>query len=119
MQIITTPKGEELVLLPRGEYERLLAAIERAEHARDIEGYRRGDLETLDEAEMTALLASPTPLAFWRRRRGLTQAALARQVGVSQSFIAEIELGKKVGEPALYRRMAEALAVTMEQLVPA
>ena len=52
-----------------------------------------------------------------RRSRGLIQKALAAQAGISQSYMAELESGKRKGDPALFKRLARALAVRMEDVV--
>jgi len=75
----------DVVTLTRQEYEDLIDARDHAVAMRDV---ATGAMETLSDAEMDAYLAAPTPLAFWRRRRGLTQAALAAAVGVSQPYLA-------------------------------
>jgi DNA-binding XRE family transcriptional regulator len=118
----TTPGGEEIVILPAAEYDRLL---DLAEDARDLaiaekalSEFRSGKGESLDQAEMLELLDARTPLAFWRRRRGLTQSALAAAVGISQAYLAQIEKGKRVGDLHLYRRLSEALRLEMEDLAP-
>jgi DNA-binding XRE family transcriptional regulator len=115
--IVTTPGGEELVLLPKAEFEALRDRLDAAEHARAVAEVAAGKLETLSAEETAAALAAPTPLAFWREKRGLKQKTLAATLGVSQSFLSEIEAGKKKGDPVLYLKMARALAVRMEDLV--
>ena len=63
----------------------------------------RGEQEML-AAEET--VAAPTPLAFWRVRRGLTQKQPSQTAGVSQSSIADLEAGRRKGEAALLERLA-------------
>ena len=62
--------------------------------------------------------ATRSCLAFWRRKRGLTQAALARQAGLAQGFLSEIEAGKKTGDVAVLVRIARSLNVKLDDLVP-
>ncbi|WP_135470541.1 helix-turn-helix domain-containing protein [Crenalkalicoccus roseus] len=104
----------DTVILSRQEYEDLIDARDHAVALRDV---ATGAMETLTEAEMDAYLAAPTPLAFWRRRRGLTQAALAATVGITQPYLAQIETGKRSGDVRLYARLAKALRVRIEDLV--
>jgi predicted transcriptional regulator len=52
----------------------------------------RGEQEML-AAEET--VAAPTPLAFWRVRRGLTQKQPSQTAGVSQSYITDLEVGRR------------------------
>jgi DNA-binding XRE family transcriptional regulator len=114
LQTITTPGGEELVVLSRAEYEDL---VDARDHATAMAAHRRGDDDGLTEAEMDDYLAAPTPLAFWRRRRDLTQAALAAAVGISQPYLAQIETGTRTGDVSVYARMALQLRVRIEDLL--
>lgn len=114
-QIITSPSGEELVVLPRSEYDDLVDALA----ARKVEAaLAAGREELLSSEEATALLAAPAPLAFWRKKRGKTQAQIAAEVGVSQNFLSDLERGKAKGDVALYAKLARTLAVQIEDLVP-
>ncbi|MCR4282167.1 MAG: helix-turn-helix transcriptional regulator [Bauldia sp.] len=117
-----TPSGEEIVMLPAADYERLLELAEDAVDARIAERalaeLRSGRGEALTHDDMLALLDAPSPVAFWRKRRELTQAALAKVAEISQAYLAQIESGKRVGEVGLYRRLADALRVDIEDLLP-
>lgn len=104
---------DNTVTLSWAEYE---ALIDARDHATALRRVADGSLETLTEAAMDDYLAAPTPLAFWRRHREVTQAGLAAAVGVSQPYLAQIETGKRVGDVGLYARLARALRVTMEEL---
>ena len=116
-----TPAGEDIVILSRAEYEALLAASQETDDARAASAVLariNGGAETLlSSADMDAFLAAPTPLAFWRKKRGLTHAALASQAGVAQGFISEIEAGKKTGDVSTLRRIAKALGVRLDDLI--
>ena len=118
---ITTPAGEELVLLSRADFDALQVAVE---DARDAMAYDKtmaelaaGIQEMLTVEEVEASLSAPTPLSFWRAKRGLTQKALAKAVGVSQGYISELEAGRRRGEPVLFLRLAKALRLRTEVLV--
>jgi DNA-binding XRE family transcriptional regulator len=114
IRTITTPGGEELVLMSRADYEDL---IDARDHAVAMLAHRRGEDEGLTDAEMDDYLAAPTPLAFWRKRRGLTQKTLATSVGISQPYLAQIESGGRLGDVALYGRLARHLGVRIEDLL--
>jgi ribosome-binding protein aMBF1 (putative translation factor) len=120
MPVMTkTPKGDEIVILSRKEYDRLLVAAN--EDATDAAVARKAinrNEETLSEAEMDELLAARTPLAFWRKKRGLTQADLARAAGIAQGFLSEIESGLKTGDVTVLQRIAAALEISLLDLVP-
>ena len=114
VQTTNGPNGEQMVLLSRDEYEDLLDA---RGHAAAMQAVASGAMETLSEDDAAAYLAAKTPLAFWRRHRGMTQQALAGAVGVSQAYIAQIENGVREGSPVMLRDIARVLRVRMEDLV--
>lgn len=117
-----TPAGEDIIIVSAADYDKL---VELAEDAADVRLAERsladlysGKTEALTSEEMLEYLDAASPLGFWRKRRGLTQAALASKVGSSQAYLAQIESGKRTGDIGIYRRLSEALSVDMEELVP-
>jgi DNA-binding XRE family transcriptional regulator len=114
-QIITSPSGEELVVLPRRDYEDLIDALA----ARKIEtALAAGREELLTAEEAAALVAAPTPLTFWRKKRGKTQSQLAAEIGVSQNFLSDLERGKAKGDVTLYGKLARCLELSIDDLAP-
>jgi transcriptional regulator with XRE-family HTH domain len=77
----------------------------------------RGEQDMLTAEETVAALDASTPLAFWRVKRGLTQKQLGQGVGVSQSYIADLEAGRRKGDAVLVKRLARTLRLRMEDLV--
>ncbi|MBV9558478.1 MAG: helix-turn-helix domain-containing protein [Pseudolabrys sp.] len=114
-QIITSPSGEELVVVPRRDYEDL---VDTAVARRVDAALASGREELLSTEETAALLATPAPLAFWRKKRGQTQTQLAEGIGVSQNFLSDLERGKARGDVTLYAKLARHLQVTIEDLIP-
>ena len=98
-QVIQTPAGEEMIILPRAEYEALVNSVEDLEDLAAVERSRAriaaGEEELISDSELDEYLDAATPLAFWRRKRALTQAALAKAASVTQAYLSEIESGKK------------------------
>jgi len=94
MPVMTkTPLGDEIVILSRAEYDALTFGRrdeDSADAARansilvDIE---RGTETLLTSEQASQLLDAKTPLAFWRKHRGVTQEALSKTVGVAKGFI--------------------------------
>jgi len=114
VQTISTPSGDELVVITRAEYEDL---VDASDHAAAMAAYRGGDDPGLTDAEMDGYLAATSPLVFWRKRRGLTQTALAEAAGLSQAYLAQIETGKRVGDVGVLARIARRLGVRIEDLI--
>jgi len=117
VQTIKTPAGETLVILPLKDYEALCNAADAADHAKAMADLARGEEEKLTPQEALALAEAPSPLAFWRKKRGLTQASLAEKTGMSQSAIADIERGSRSGSVLTLKKIAEALALRIEDLI--
>lgn len=113
-QTIKTPAGETLVVLPLAEFEALREAAERA---KAMSALAAGGEERLTAAEALELADAQTPLAFWRRKRGLTQAELARRVNVAQNTLSSMETGERTGTVSVLKRVASALGVRIEDLV--
>jgi predicted transcriptional regulator len=89
-----------------------------AVHEATMAAVARGEQEMLAAEETFAALAAPTPLAFWRFKRSLPQKQPSQTVGVSQSYIADLEAGRRKGDAALLERLAQALLSRMEALMP-
>jgi ribosome-binding protein aMBF1 (putative translation factor) len=120
MPVMTkSPKGDDIVILSRKEYDRLLAAADEdvIDAVMAKKAIARNE-ETLSEADVDELLAARTPLAFWRRKRGLTQTDLAKAAGIAQGFLSEIESGLKTGDVTVLQRIAIALEISLLELVP-
>jgi DNA-binding XRE family transcriptional regulator len=115
-KFITTPGGEKLAVLPAEEYEDMCDVLA---HASAMADYRAGRDEELTLQEVDALLAAPTPLAFWRAKSGMTQAALAKAAGTTQPHVADLESGKHGGALKMMARIAKALKVKIDDLAPA
>ncbi len=112
----------EMVSIPRAEYDRLRAA---AEDLADLQAYDRakaalasGEEELIPADYANRLLNGDNPLRVYRDLRGLTQAGLAARAGVNRVTVAEIETGRKQGSIASLRKLAEALGATLDDLAP-
>lgn len=124
VQIIKRDGKPEYAVVPIDTYERLVASAEQAE---DVRAYdramaelERGEDEVVPEAVAHRLLADEDhPLRVWREHRGLTQEALATSAGVGKSYISQLEAGRRSGSLGAMRRLAAALEVGIEDLLPA
>lgn len=114
IQTILSPSGDELVVMSRQEYQDLMDA---RDHAAAMHAVAAG-ADTFTDDELDEYLSAPTPLAYWRKRRGMTQAGLAAALAISQPYLAQLEAGKRTGDVTLYARLAEALRLRIEDLVP-
>ena len=112
-----TRDGHRFVVLPEQEYQDLIDARDADAAMRDVAA---GAMPTIPAEAMDAYLDAPTPLAFWRRHRGLTQADLAEAADVSQAYVAQIERGtRQAVDVGIMVRLARRLGVRVDDLVGA
>jgi hypothetical protein len=122
-QIIRTPNGEELVVLPRAEYE---ALVERADHeAEDADDVAIYDVRTAELAAggvvlppevSAAILRGDSRLKAIRNWRDETQLHLSFKTGIAQGYLSDLETGRRTGTPETIAKLAQALRVPAEWL---
>lgn len=126
VQIIRSPSGEELVVLPRAEYEALLAAAAEAEEdAADLAVYdaRKAQLakeadNALPEAVSMLLLRGNNRLKAIRLWREIPQTKLAEKAGIGQGYLSDLESGRRVGSSEVLRALAACMDVPLEWIAP-
>jgi ribosome-binding protein aMBF1 (putative translation factor) len=124
-----TPRGE-VAILPRKEYELLVAKASEAEEdegsARIVSRARKevaggGPLLPKDVVDRLANGENPVHvLREWRERDwpgGMTQMYLSYKTNLSQGYISDIENGRRTGTVAALRAIANALKVPLDLLV--
>jgi hypothetical protein len=122
-QIIRTPSGEELVVLPRGEYQALIDRVEHeAEDADDVAIYdtRKAELASggvvLPPEVSAAILRGDSRLKAIRHWRGETQQHLTIKTGIAQGYLSDLESGRRAGAPGTIAKLAQALDVPVAWL---
>jgi hypothetical protein len=126
-QFIKT-EGEELVVLPRRDYEALvrrarIAGSEDAGTAR-IVARSSAALATGEDIELPATVAEAiargeNPLRVIREWRGLTQMQLGEmKTNIGQSTISALENDTRRGTTAVWKQIAKVLRVPMDVLIP-
>ena len=119
VQIIVKDGRPEYAVVPIDAYRRMAAALEDADDSAAIDRAWADDAagETVPGKVVKAILNGGSPLRVWRKHRGFTLAELAGMVCVSKGYLSQIENGHKSGTLDLFRRLAGALDVSMDQLV--
>jgi ribosome-binding protein aMBF1 (putative translation factor) len=116
----------DTVTLARADYEALLDRIEDAEDRAAVAAFAAREKALGKEAArkdalagdlVSALIAGAHPVRVWRKHRGLTVTQLADRVGMAQSYVTEIETGKKPGSLDAMRKIAAALGISLDDLV--
>jgi DNA-binding XRE family transcriptional regulator len=122
-QIIRSPSGEEMVVIPRAEYEALLERADHdAEDAEDVAIYdaRKAELAAgglvLPAAVSAAVLRGESRLRAIRNWRDVTQVYLAHKTNIGQGYLSDLESGRRTGTPETIAKLARALDVPVAWL---
>ncbi len=121
LQVIRTPNGERMVVLPEAAFLRLRDAAEMAEDVAAFDEAKRklaaGEEEFLPSSMVDRILNGENLVRVWREHRGLTVSALAQMAGIAQPYLSQIETGKREGTLQTMKKIADALKVTLDDLV--
>lgn len=108
--LIETPKGERLVLIPEADYKALVAAAEGRVAASDV---------VVPAEVANRIFAGDHPVRVYREWRGMTSADLAKAAAVSAGHLSDVERGRRQASDEVRRRLAGALGVHADDLLPA
>ena len=121
LQIIDTPDGERLVVLPINEYEQL---CEAAENLADIQAFdeakRRlaeGKEELIPAEFADRIINGENSVRVWREFRGLSVKELAEKAEISGAYLSQIEGGSREGSISTMKTLATALSLDLDDLV--
>lgn len=102
----------------------MVDSINLSNDAEDLKAVRqfkdrisRGEEELLPAAMVDAILNGENRIRVWREHRGLSAAALAKRAGIAAAYLSQIETGKRDGTVETYRKLAEALRVSLDDLI--
>lgn len=113
--------GQKIAMLPAADYEHLL---DMAELNADIAAAQRAEKRRLAGEEhipfalVDSIIKGENPVRAWRKYRGLTLTELAARTGSRKAMLSDIENGKAQGKPALWRALADALDVSVDDILP-
>lgn len=113
-----TGKREYAILL-WDEYQALLSAA--GDDAIDgaildsLPAYDRKDL--LPGELVRLIIGGEIPISVWCEHRGIKPSGLARYIGVSPSYISDIIAGNKPYSVDVFRKIATALGVTVDNIL--
>ncbi len=122
VQIIEKAGKPEYAVIPYAEYQELLEMAQEAGDLRDA-GRAMAELESGEDESIPATIAQRLvsgdehPLKVWREYRGFTQESLGASAGIGKSYVSQIEAGTKTGSTKVFKALAEALRVDMDDLL--
>jgi DNA-binding XRE family transcriptional regulator len=118
--IITTPSGDRLAILPLAEYERLVDAAEMTADVAAYEEFHRrlssGTEELIPAAFADRIIDGESKIKVRREFRNLSARELAEKAGISAAFLSQIESGARDGSFDTIKKIAAALGITVDEL---
>lgn len=107
--------SEPTVHLTQTAYRALLARNEELEDR--VAALEADDGSRIPHPVALAIIRGESPLGAFRAHRGLTLRELARQAGISPSYLSEIERNRKPGSTAALAKLAVTLHTTIDTLL--
>ena len=107
----------ETVTIERAEYDRLREAAEMLADVKAFDAAMAERGEGVPGHVVDAILDGQSPLRAFREWRGLSQNRLAALSGVNRVQIGDIEDRGKSGSVETLRKLADALGVTVDDLI--
>ena len=125
VQFKKTGRGE-VAILPRKDYEALVArAAEADEDTGTARLVARARKKIADGAPLIPLdvvnriADGESPIRVIREWKGIAQLYLAHKTGIGQGYISDLENGRRKGTIDVLKKIAQALDVPLDLLVPA
>ena len=120
-QIIEKNGKPEWAIIPYGEFIKIQELLENAEDIKDIEENLKAieeNREIVVPGEVTfAIVDGIHPIRAWREYKNLRINALAKRVGISGSYLSQIENGKRNPTIETLKAIASALEIEPEMLI--
>lgn len=119
-QYITTPAGDRLVVIPEGEYQRMVAVLEDRADANAVRVFdarlAAGEEELIPAEYANRIIGGESKIKVWREFRGITARELAEKAKISPGFLSQIEKGEQDGSFDTIKKIADALRISVTDL---
>lgn len=117
IQYIENNGKRQYAIVPVDLFDKLLEKAEMLDDIKAFDAAISEDEESIPFDMLKRLMDGDNPLKVWREHRGLTQIELSTQAGVAQSTIAQIETGQRTGTVTMLKKLANVLAIDLDDLV--
>jgi len=120
-QIIEKNGKPEWAVIPYGEFIKIQEILEDAEDIKDIEENLKAieeNREIIIPGEVTfAIIDGTHPIRAWREYKNMRINELAKKIGISGSYLSQIENGKRNPTIETLKNIASALDIEPEILI--
>lgn len=114
-------EGKQYVLVPMPEMQKILRSSEMssdvAAYNNAMQEFKKSGAKALPLALTKRIIKGEHPVRVYREFRNMTHAALAEKAGISSQYIHLIEAGKRKGSIVTLEKIADALGITLEELL--
>jgi DNA-binding XRE family transcriptional regulator len=119
-QVITTEKGERLVIMPEVDYLKLRQSVEDLADVEAVRTFERklaaGEEELIPAEFVNRMIDGENKIRVWREYRGLTARDLAAKAEISGGYLSQIEAGTRDGSFETIKKIAAALGISVDDL---
>jgi DNA-binding XRE family transcriptional regulator len=119
VQLIEKAGKPEWAVIPYKEYQELIKVYDYFDDeslfAQVLE--RNKGAETIPHDLVVKLVNGENPLRVWRQYRGKTMEELAKKIGITQSYLSQLESSKRQASQKILKRLATNLCVDIEELI--
>lgn len=118
VQTIKNKDGKvEYFIVPKKDFEHLMELAEDAKDLQAAKKFNPARQETFPEEVADRLFDGENKLRVYREYRKQSRKELAKKVGISESYISHMELGKRKGSAGKLKKIAEALNIEVDLLI--
>jgi DNA-binding XRE family transcriptional regulator len=121
VQIIEKNGKPEWAVIPFHDYKRLQEALEDAEDIKEIEenlkAISAGNEITVPGEVTFAILDGIHPIRAWRKYRQTKMNELSKKIGISSSYLSQIENGKRNPTIDTLKAIAKELEIDIDMLI--
>jgi len=121
VQIIEKNGKPEWAVIPFQDYKKLQEALDDAEDIKEIEenlkAVSEGNEITVPGEVTFAILDGTSPIRAWREYRRIKMNALSEKVGISSSYLSQIENGKRNPTIDTLKAIAKELEIDIDMLI--
>ncbi|MFC1821396.1 helix-turn-helix domain-containing protein [Thermodesulfobacteriota bacterium] len=121
VQIIEKNGKPEWAVIPFSDYKKLQDALEDAEDIKEIEenlkAIKEGKEITVPGEVTFAILDGISPIRAWREYKQIKMNQLAKKVGISSSYLSQIENGKRNPTIDTLKAIARELEIDIDMLI--
>ena len=119
VQLIEKGGKPEWAIIPYKEYQELIQVYDSFDDeclfSKGIE--KNKGHETVPHDLVVRLVSGENPIRVWRQYRGKTMEEVAEQIGVTQSYLSQLELSKRQASQRVLKLLAANLGVDIEDLM--